>query len=352
MKLLKVFSLLCLIGGVSLAAREIVLKFQSTGSEQVVAKPKIRVVVTIPRNETGRYDLEDVIMLDNGEYWAAGYDGQRTDMLFHSKDMGRTWQSVKVAETGYNTRSVMFADAENGWAVGVYGLAVRTIDGGKSWETLNISTTAELNAVNFSNSEVGYIGGYKRFRKNPDKWDDEVTGNVEIHCTEDGGATWRQCYKEDGPSEVHQIVALSETEAFVVLDGTRLIRTNDQGVTWESVPISANHVSSIAFAPNGDGWIVGKKGTFQFTSDRGRSWGKPSGMNEYLAQADWNSIAFSINGIGLAVGEGGALALSIDNGKTWEVVEINRADDFRLVRIHGTDVVVLGAKNLYLLSIN
>ncbi len=136
MRFLKISILSLLIGGISLAAWQIVLKPQSVSPIQVVTKPvvkpKIRVVSSIPRHETGRYSLGEVFLLSNGEIWAAGYDGKRTGTLFHSKDLGSSWEVVKVSKTGYNTRAVMFVDEENGWAVGVSGLAVQTTDGGKS----------------------------------------------------------------------------------------------------------------------------------------------------------------------------------------------------------------------------
>lgn len=352
MRVIKILAVLLMVGGVTLATHQVVSRMRAQSREQVETKPKIRVVSATPRDETGRYNLGQVTLLNNGQSWAAGYDGQRTDMLFHSRDLGRTWQSAKVAETGYNTRSVMFADAENGWAVGVQGLAVRTKNGGKSWESLNIPTKAELNAVRFFDSRIGYVAGYTRLRKNENKFDDEVTDSVEIHCTEDGGATWRQCYKEDGPSEVHQIVAPSEAEAFVVLDGTRLIRTDDQGRTWQDVPVSGNHLASIAFASERVLWVVGRKGIFQSTSDHGKTWDKPSPLNRGLTEKDWNAIAFNRDGIGLAVGEDGALAITIDNGKTWELSESIKSDDLRGVQLQGTDAIVLGAQKLYSLNLS
>src|SRR5205085_6873966 len=130
-----------------------------------------------------------------------------------------------------------------------------------------------------------------------------------------------------------QIMALSETEAFAVLDGTRLIRTDNQGRSWQPVPVSGKHVWSIAFAPNGVGWVVGNKGTFQTSSDRGRSWQKPTTLSPDFEKYDWNAVAFNSNGVGLAVGEDSALALTIDNGKTWELLALIKSDDLRAVRI-------------------
>jgi photosystem II stability/assembly factor-like uncharacterized protein len=349
MRVIKVLIFLFLIAGVSVAARQLVLKLQSDSSIKRETKPKIHLVSVIPKDENGQYGLADVFLLDNGEYWAAGYDGQHTDTLFHSKDMGKTWtQSMQVSGTGYNTKAVMFTDSDNGWAVGVSGLAVRTGNGGKSWESLKLSTDAELNVVNFFNSNIGYVGGHKQF---VDKFNDEVTGSVEIHCTVDNGTTWNQCYKEDEPGIVFQIIALSETEAFAVLDGTRLIRTNDQGKSWQSVPVSSRYVSSIAFAPNGVGWIVGEKGSFQCSLDRGRTWEKPATLNKNLARQDWNAVAFNSDGIGLAVGEGSALAITIDNGRTWELLVLINSDDLRSVRVQGSKAIILGTRSAYALDL-
>ena len=348
MRILKIITILFLICGVSLAARQIVLKFKLTNPEQVVLKPKIRVISAIPRDETGSYSLDYVVLLNNGESWAAGYNGKHTGTLFHSKDSGKSWETVKVSETGFNTKAVMFADAENGWAVGSNGLAVRTTNGGRSWESLNIPTKADLNAVDFFDSRIGYVGGDERYGN---KFNDEVTGTVELHCTVDGGVTWRQCFKENEPSSVFQIVALSETEAFVLLDGTRMIRTDDQGRTWQSVPISAK-VSALAFASDGVCWFVGTKGAFQYSADRGRTWEKASMLNQDLATRDWHSIGFNSDGVGLAVGENSALALTIDNGKTWEFLDLVKSDDLRGVRIQGVHGIILGAKNLYSLDLS
>src|SRR5690606_799314 len=44
-------------------------------------------------------------------------------------------------------RSVTFIDADRGWCVGDFGVILRSEDSGLSWQPLDSSTTANLNAV-------------------------------------------------------------------------------------------------------------------------------------------------------------------------------------------------------------
>ncbi len=192
-----------------------------------------------------------------------------------------------------------------------------------------------MNAVEFFNRKIGYVAGYERFLN---KINDEVTGSAEIYCTKDGGLSWQKCYQENELSTVFQIVAFSETEALVVLDGMRLIRTENGGRSWHSVSIPTSYIYSVAFAPNGVGWAVGK-GSFLSSSDRGRAWYKPNHINQKMVESDWSAICFNSAGIGIAVGEDGAIAITSDGGGTWEQLELINSDDLRAVQIQGSNAI-------------
>lgn len=365
MRIAKVTILVMLVGVASIAAsigarglihrHSRVDSVNSNKSDGQRQQP-IEIVSSIPRSETGKYGLSDVALLDNGNAWAAGYDGKHVDRLYFSNDMGKTWIPVDVPGTGFTMRAITFSDSQHGWAVGGNGLIIRTKDGGKVWELLKPPSRAEANvrvsdlhAVHFANSSVGYVAGHERYGN---KTSDEVWGSVEIFCTNDGGESWRQCYKENEPSSVFQIVTVSESEAFAVLDGVRLMKTDDQGKTWRQVPLSTKNVFSIAFAPNGVGWIVGNKGCFQRSDDGGKTWQQPSSLTQDFVNRDWESVAFNSNGIGLAVGENSVLALTIDNGKTWELQTSIKSDHLRAVRIQDSRAVVLGAQNVYSIDVS
>lgn len=358
MRIAKVIILVMIVGVASIAARQLIQKRTSKATANAtpeVQRQVIEVVSSVQRHETGKYGLSDIALLDNGDAWAVGYDGQHVDRLYFSNDRGKTWDAVDVPGTGFTMSAIAFSDSQHGWAVGGNGLIIRTRDGGKSWELLKPTTLTEagvrlsdLHAVHFANSSVGYVAGNKRYGN---KTNDEVWGSVEIFCTKDGGETWRKCYEENLPLSVFQITTVSESQAFAVL-GSHLIRTDNHGETWEKVSTSAKYISSIAFAADETGWLVGSHGVFQHSTDGGKTWQQPTSLTQDFVNRDWEAVAFNSNGIGLAVGENSTLALTMDNGKTWALQSSIKWDDLRAIRMHDSRAVVLGAQNAYSVDIS
>jgi photosystem II stability/assembly factor-like uncharacterized protein len=360
MRIVKVMILVLIVGVASIAARHLVQRRSSVAKAnatkpEVQRQQAIKVVSSVQRHETGKYGLSDIALLDNGDAWAVGYDGQHVDRLYFSNDRAKTWNAVDVPGTGFTMSAITFSDSQHGWAVGGNGLIIRTRDGGKSWELLKRPTRTEasvrvsdLHAVHFANSSVGYVAGHERYGN---KINDEVWGSVEIFCTKDGGETWRRCYKENEPDSVFQITTVSESRAFVSL-GDRLIRTDNQGETWQRVSTSAKYISSIAFAPDGSAWLVGSHGVFQTSSDGGKTWQQPASLTQDFVNRDWGEVAFNANGTGLAAGENSTLALTTDNGKTWELQTSITADHLRAIRMQDSRAVILGALNAYSIDVS
>ncbi len=338
MRLAGIAALLLVAGGVALAARQFAHK------EEPRARNVVKVVSTAPRHVAGGYDLRDVALLSDEEVWAVGYDDEHTRRLYHSHDGGGTWEAVDVLGNGATFTSVGFPDAEHGWAVGGGGLVIRTADGGKSWELLKPPTKVDLQVVHFINSRVGFIGGREALL---DSATDEVTGSAEILRTTDGGRTWRRCYREERPGNFFQITSFSDSVAVAILDGNRLLRTEDRGETWMAVPLSARYVTSAATAPDGVNWFVGPQGGLQSSDDGGKTWRQSASQSPDAAGHNWEAISFNGRGQGLAVGESGTVALTSDNGKTWEVFSIASSDDLRAIRMHGSTALILGASKLY-----
>ncbi|HLG13897.1 MAG TPA: YCF48-related protein [Blastocatellia bacterium] len=355
MRLYKRTALLLIIATVSLAhssdrkprqTEQPALKTRSRDSKHFQVVPRVEVIATIPRYEVGRYDLGDIALLDTGDAWAVGYDGEHVRRVYYSRDRGKGWNAVDVPGNDFTLNALDFSDSQHGWAVGGSGLIIRTTNGGKSWELLRPPTSSELHAVHFANSRIGYVAGRERVG---DKITDELTGTVEIFCTKDGGETWKSCYKENEPGTVFQITNFSEAGAFVVLNGNRLIRTDDQGATWRPVDLSSKHVASVALAGNGVHWVVGRNGMFERSDNGGRTWRKVSSLAD---GKNWWGIAFNTAGTGVAVGDGGLMAVTLDNGKTWQLPDTGIRDHLRAVRLRGNYAIILGAKKVYSATIS
>ena len=68
-----------------------------------------------------------------------------------------TWQNP--LPQGNTLNSVIFTDANTGYAVGESGTIIKTIDGGLNWTVLPTGTSNFLFSVCFANSNIGYAVG-------------------------------------------------------------------------------------------------------------------------------------------------------------------------------------------------
>src|SRR5262249_12649078 len=83
---------------------------------------------------------------------------------------------LRLPVIGQDPRSVHFADAQRGWAVGFSsGTIMATGDGGASWRPQTSGTTENLWSIHFADAQRGWAVG---------------AGGT-IVATSDGGANWR-----------------------------------------------------------------------------------------------------------------------------------------------------------------
>lgn len=112
--------------------------------------------VIVPTRST----LTSVVFADAQQGWAAGHDAA----IIHTADGGKTWslQHFKP-ELNQPLLDIFFLDAKHGFALGSFGLFLETLDGGQSWLEVNAPAIKEeglhLNAmVRLKNGELFVVG--------------------------------------------------------------------------------------------------------------------------------------------------------------------------------------------------
>lgn len=308
------------------------------------------------RNEYGVHGFSDIAILDHGEMWAVGYDGQDPRRMWRSLDGGESWQRVPIRSSGFTLHSITFSDSRHGFAVGGSGTIMITIDGGENWIQTSRSTAADLECVSFASPSVGYVAGRTGTY---DRDTDTSTYGVEVLRTNDGGRTWRCSYRDYESRSVWQLVTPSEKTAFLLLDASRLLRTTDEGKTWQELLFKYRGPTSIAFTKDGTGWMVGED-LFYRSTDGGLVWRTPEDLPCELTKHNWWSIAFANAEIGMAVSEDCAIAMTYDGGLTWSEATSNMhsgktiwyderigfKEHLRAVRLHDRWGVILGSQRL------
>jgi photosystem II stability/assembly factor-like uncharacterized protein len=114
-------------------------------------------------------DLYAVQFPDTNTIYALGRGGhtiktgtwEKLGLILKSIDGGKTWDTLTfLSNVFYN--SIYFTDALNGYAAGDRGIIIKTTDGGKTWESLTTGTKNSLNSIYLSDANTGYAVGQSK----------------------------------------------------------------------------------------------------------------------------------------------------------------------------------------------
>jgi photosystem II stability/assembly factor-like uncharacterized protein len=257
--------------------------------------------------------------------------GDRGHVLF-SDDGGTTWTQARSVPTSAMLTGVHFADAQRGWAVGHDEVALRTQDGGDTWEKTHYAPEAQqpLLDVWFADAVRGVaIGAYGSY-----------------YTTADGGATWARgtfepappAEKSGGPSASLDDSAMDEAigsefhlnqlspageRLYIAAEAGRLFRSDDRGATWLTLP-SPYDGSFFGVLPLDRDAVLafGLRGNLFRSEDAGSTWQRvPTGTVAMLTDGvrlDARSVAI--------VGLSGIVLVSRDGGRSFT---LDQQDDRR-----------------------
>lgn len=177
-------------------------------------------------------------------------------------------------------RGVSAVNARVAWASGSESTVLRTVDGGATWQKLQITTEGldfrDIDAIDERTAYVLSIGNGPASR---------------IYKTTDGGATWSLQFRNEDPKAFYDAMSFWDRDHGIVIcdsiDGQFCILTTENGGrSWKRVPanvLPAALENEGAFAASGTNiavfgkshaWIAtgaAKKARVLRTSDRGRT---------------------------------------------------------------------------------
>lgn len=201
-----------------------------------------------------------------GHAWAVGHD----QVILYSADGGLTWtrQHAKpFSPDGYDDPAngapfldVFFSDASNGFAIGAYGLMMRSTDGGQSWTRVSLSgpvaeDAAPADDVAMDDTDAGAI-------VDPNDAEQDWTFSDEDLELED----------EDNP-HLNAMTRTGSGALFIAGERGSAFRSRDGGDSWErlALPYDGSMFGAIGF--EGDRVLVfGLRGHAFVSDDLGDSW--------------------------------------------------------------------------------
>ena len=250
-----------------------------------------------------RRRLNRISFIDDNRGWAVGVGGT----ILSSIDGGETWQAQNSGTPASLSAVQFLGDGRRGWAVGVGGTILSSIDGGKTWQAQNSGTQASL-------YDVEFLGDGLR------GW---AMADGTILSSIDGGKTW-QAQSSGTRSWLNAVQFLDDGQRgwAVGRDGS-ILSSVDGGKTWQAQNSGTQAaLYDVQFLGDGQrGWVVGENGTILSSNDGGKTWqAQPSGTQSWL-----NAVQFlGDSQFGWTVGGAGTILNSADGGKTWQDIQYRK----------------------------
>ncbi|MFL9872897.1 WD40/YVTN/BNR-like repeat-containing protein [Paraburkholderia megapolitana] len=208
-----------------------------------------------------------------------------------SDDGGTTFRQARVVPASGTLSAVHFVDAQHGWAVGQSGVILMSDDGGETWALQRSDTSVDqpLYSVYFKDARHGWVVGL---------WSLMLS-------TSDGGETWNKIMLPAPPGggkadlNLYKIFANHEGHIFVAAEQGTVIRSRNNGVSWEYRE-TGNKGSFWAgtVADDDSIYVGGLLGHLYRSTDDGESWARvESGSSGSITELV--SVGTEVVGVGL-----------------------------------------------------
>ncbi len=192
-----------------------------------------------------------------------GWEARAQDLSWVSGAIERTktaqreslpaWQfdpRVAASNSDASLNALAVVNADRLMAVGDRGLILASVDGGRSWQAQNSSTSLNLNGVFFFDELRGIaVGGTVQ------PLSKSSVGIVLV--TADGGKNW-QTISTSGKVSLPRLTGIASDGRSIRIwgdysnaHGSGVFESQDQGRSWQPIPSALGHVQAIAGVRNG-----------------------------------------------------------------------------------------------------
>jgi photosystem II stability/assembly factor-like uncharacterized protein len=225
-------------------------------------------------------------------------------LWFSTNDSIAQWQQLDVNNAG-NLLDVAYATPEKAWACGqsgVYGLMIRSIDGGKSWiGERHGAPISRINRLQMIDTLTGFAVGDRGLILKRG-W---VPGTV--------GIQWH-VLPELSQDNLTTVSFVDANVGWIASGRGRVWKTSDGGSSWSEQQQENQEFSVIYdmfFLDTLNGWTAGFHPSK--TTDGGLSWSR---MTLPLEQ-EWRGVHFVNRNVGFLVGTTGGLLRTTNGGSSW-----------------------------------
>jgi photosystem II stability/assembly factor-like uncharacterized protein len=231
--------------------------------------------------------LVDVSACGDGHFVALAMDRK----VWVADAEAQQWQAVEIP-TMEEVLAIECREDNSYWVTGSFTTVLSSTDGGANWQENSLGEDAQLTTIQFINNEIGYAGGeFGIFIK-----------------TLDGGATWDLIEPIPGDFYPQGSYFRNENEGWAVGLSGGIFHTIDGGVTWNA---QDSNTAIPLYGIDGNDqavYAVGESGVI--LRNKNNQWAPFEYEGTVLAYL--RGVAVSSNSVIIAGGNGASMALPLN----------------------------------------
>jgi photosystem II stability/assembly factor-like uncharacterized protein len=251
--------------------------------------------------------------------------------ILKTTDAGTTWEDVymgmdvSIVDFSFLSEQIGFISAER---MGMPFIS-STVDGGRTWKEMELMMDA--GKMIFTSPEIGHM----------------ASGHGMIHRTTDGGEMWMDAGEHGNVSTGDFCFLDKNTGYFAGWYNGSIIKTTDEGATWESLHITGDFLD-IYFPSANVGYTAGLFGSVTRTEDAGVTWkkletGLPVDINLFSIHCTDDKTCY-------AVGDLGTIVRTTDAGEHWSLMESGTKQKLNAIACKGGNCFIVGDSGVVLKS--
>ena len=208
-------------------------------------------------------------------------------------------------------QAINFSDSDNGFIGGTNGTFLITKDGGENWQQADKFTNDTINRIFFTDTKNGWILCQR------DAYALGTNAPSYLLKTTDGGKTFSRVEFETSKREKIADIFFSKYGiGFAVGESGTIFSTQEDHTIWKKQTAPTRYLLGAGvFQSETKAVIVGGGGNIFFSEDSGYSWNN-SALND-APKSRFNSVFFLNDKTGWTVGKDGKIFQTINGGKTW-----------------------------------
>lgn len=252
--------------------------------------------------------------------------------LYTTDDGGTTWKKMNDMVAADIKKVQMISSSLTGYAVANYGIVLKTIDGGNTWDLFPTPSTSTLNDLYFTTDLAGVVVG----------------DNNTVYKTINGGTSW---------TAVTSGLAASINVTGVTFDGVyyyitantatlegKIYRSPTALTSWAaSAAIQTSNVLKVQLFPTTtEGYAIGTDGNLLKTTTSGTTWqtiaaGITTGFKDIYFKTPVSGTALEGVAIIDSVPGYGLLWKTIDGGATWNLLSAHDGTYYEAFHFYQND---------------